>query len=299
MAHPYNNKSPFNCWKGYERVPGTKPGAKGSCRKSSPANSNHKYQLKFEKANRERYEKMPQRVKDSLQSEAWKYGGPFWSPKHQVNVDPEDGVLYNRPIYQDGTMLTYPSLSKPTSRQTEINSPVNAAKGGGTTKVCLPKSKVNNMSPEQKKKVVAAKESAGRSGKRERSQESEVKGARKKGATLKDWFEKENWVNVKTGEECGAPTKMISPLNIKEEAYEKQNREMRKKHKKETGNTLGERQTTGKGKRRVSFACRFGSMAGSMTDKNGEPSKLAMALKKWGFSSKGEAKAFCNKNKES
>ena len=41
MAHPYNNKSPFNCWKGYERVPGTKPGAKGSCRKSSPANQNH------------------------------------------------------------------------------------------------------------------------------------------------------------------------------------------------------------------------------------------------------------------
>ena len=30
--------SPFKCWQGYERVPGTKPGAKGSCRKSSPAN---------------------------------------------------------------------------------------------------------------------------------------------------------------------------------------------------------------------------------------------------------------------
>jgi len=125
MAHPYNNKSPFNCWKGYERVAGTTPGAKGSCKKSSPA---------------------------------------------------------------------------------------NATKGGGTTKVCLPKSKVNNMSTEQKKKVVSAKESAGRSGKRERSQRSEIKGARKKGATLKDWFEKENWVNVKTGEECGAPTKMTTPF---------------------------------------------------------------------------------------
>ena len=120
MAHPYRHISPLNCWKGYERVPGTKPGAKGSCRKSSPA---------------------------------------------------------------------------------------NATKGGGTTKVCLPQEKVNNMSSEQKEKVVNAKESAGRSGKRERSQGSEVKGARKKGATLKDWFEKENWVNVKTGEECGAPTK--------------------------------------------------------------------------------------------
>jgi len=69
MAHPYNNKSPFNCWKGYERVPGTKAGAKGSCRKSSPA---------------------------------------------------------------------------------------NATKGGGTTKVCLPKSKVNSMSAKQKKAIVSA-----------------------------------------------------------------------------------------------------------------------------------------------
>ena len=77
MAHPYRNISPLNCWKGYERVPGTKAGAKGSCRKSSPA---------------------------------------------------------------------------------------NATKGGGTTKVCLPKSKVNKMSEEQKEKVIRAKESDGRSG---------------------------------------------------------------------------------------------------------------------------------------
>ena len=92
------------------------------------------------------------------------------------------------------------------------NTPLFAAKGGGTTKVCLPKSKVARMSPEEKKKVIRAKESAGRSGKRERSQRSEVSSARKKGATLKDWFEKENWINVKTGEECGAPTKMTTPF---------------------------------------------------------------------------------------
>ena len=90
-----------------------------------------------------------------------------------------------------------------------------------------------------------------------------------------------------------------SLLNIKEEAYEKQNKKMRSDHKKETGKDLGSRQTTGKGSRRVSFACRFGGMAGGMTDDNGEPSKLAMALKKWGFSSKGEATSFCNANKES
>ena len=94
--------SPLDCWKGYERVPGTKPGAKGSCRKSSPANQN----MKFDKANRERYEAMSQKTKDSLHHQANLYGKPFFSPKHQVNVDPEDGVLSNRPIYKDGSMYT-------------------------------------------------------------------------------------------------------------------------------------------------------------------------------------------------
>ena len=215
MAHPYNNKSPFNCWKGYERVPGTKPGAKGSCRKSSPANQNHYGESRGEghksgerfrsdPADRKAFEALSQVQKDSLHNQANLYGKPFFSPKHGVNVDPEDGVLSNHPVYSDNTKLTYEKIDKP------FTSPMNATKGGGTTKVCLPQDKVNSMSSEQKKKVVAAKESAGRSGKRERSQGSEVKGARKKGATLRDWFEKENWVNVKTGEECGAPTKRKS-----------------------------------------------------------------------------------------
>ena len=89
-----------------------------------------------------------------------------------------------------------------------------------------------------------------------------------------------------------------SPFYIKEEAYEKQNRSMRKKHKKETGNTLGSRQTSGTGKRRISFACRFAGMAGALKDAKGEPTRLSMALKKWGFGSKESAKAFCNKNKD-
>jgi len=88
---------------------------------------------------------------------------------------------------------------------------------------------------------------------------------------------------------------MAKSVNAK---YEARNRKMRAKHKKETGKTLGTRQTSGKGSRRVSFACRFGGMAGGMTKKNGEPSNLAMALKKWGFSSKGEARAFCSRNKK-
>jgi len=90
---------------------------------------------------------------------------------------------------------------------------------------------------------------------------------------------------------------MNSPNKIKEAAYEKQNRAMRKKHKKETGKTLGERQTQGTGKRRVSFACRFAGMAGAMKDAKGEPTKYAMALKKWGFGSREAARNFCQKNK--
>jgi hypothetical protein len=76
-------------------------------------------------------------------------------------------------------------------------------KGGGTKKVCLPASKVRSMSKAEKEKVIRAKESAAKSGKYRRSSKSNVKGARKKGATLRDWFEKENWINVKTGEPCG------------------------------------------------------------------------------------------------
>ncbi len=76
-------------------------------------------------------------------------------------------------------------------------------KGGGTKKVCLPAAKVRSMSKAEKDKVVAAKRSAASKGKYKRSSESNVKGARKKGATLRDWFEKENWINVQTGEACG------------------------------------------------------------------------------------------------
>jgi len=90
---------------------------------------------------------------------------------------------------------------------------------------------------------------------------------------------------------------MGSPLNITESSYEKRNKKMRSKHKAETGKTLGKRLTKGTSSRRVSFACRFAGMAGAMKDAKGEPTKKAMALKKWGFSSVGAAKNFCQKNK--
>jgi len=91
---------------------------------------------------------------------------------------------------------------------------------------------------------------------------------------------------------------MNSPLNIDDASYEKSNRKMRKDYTKETGKTLGKRLTTGKNKRRVSFACRFAGMAGAMKKPNGKPTKKAMALKKWGFGSVDAARSFCQNNKE-
>ncbi len=76
-------------------------------------------------------------------------------------------------------------------------------KGEGTKKVCLPAAKVKSMSKADKEKVIRAKQTAAKAGKYKRSSKSNVKGARKKGATLRDWFEKENWINVATGEPCG------------------------------------------------------------------------------------------------
>ena len=82
-------------------------------------------------------------------------------------------------------------------------------------------------------------------------------------------------------------------------SYEKSNRKMRAEHKRETGKTLGKRLTTGKNKRRVSFACRFAGMKGSMKNAKGEPTPYAMALKKWGFGSREAAAKFCRANKKS
>ena len=122
MAYDIKSKfeanSPLPCWKGYERVPGTAQGAKGSCRKSSPA----------------------------------------------------------------------------TKKQ----------KGGGTRKTCLPKAKVMAMSESKRKSLASAKSKAGAKGEYKRPSSTNVKGARKKGATLRDWFEKENWVQVgDPSKKCG------------------------------------------------------------------------------------------------
>ena len=76
--------------------------------------------------------------------------------------------------------------------------------GGGTKKVCLPAAKVRSMSKAERAAVVRAKRKAAKSGGYRRSSKSNVKGARKKGATLRDWFQKENWVQVgNPSKKCG------------------------------------------------------------------------------------------------
>ena len=85
----------------------------------------------------------------------------------------------------------------------------------------------------------------------------------------------------------------VEPFKITEKAYNKQNRKMRKENP-----GMGKKLTSGTSPRRVSFACRFGSMKGGMKDKDGSPSKLAKALKKWGFGSKEAARNFCRKHRK-
>jgi hypothetical protein len=91
----------------------------------------------------------------------------------------------------------------------------------------------------------------------------------------------------------------LSPLSLTDASYEKSNRKMRSKYKKETGKTLGSRQKSGTGSRRVSFACRFAGMKGPMKDSKGRPTRKAIALKKWGFGSVSAASKFCSKHKKS
>jgi len=87
---------------------------------------------------------------------------------------------------------------------------------------------------------------------------------------------------------------MKSPLKISEESYNESNAEMRRKNP-----GMGKKLTSGTNPRRVSFACRFAGMKGAMKEANGEPTRKAKALKKWGFGSKESARAFARKNRKS
>ena len=76
------------------------------------------------------------------------------------------------------------------------------AKGGGTTKVCLPKAKIASMSQSERAAVIAAKRAAGKAGKYKRSSKSNVTGT-SSGGSLRTWV-KQDWRQVANpSKKCG------------------------------------------------------------------------------------------------
>ncbi len=69
--------------------------------------------------------------------------------------------------------------------------------------------------------------------------------------------------------------------------------------KRTEGSNLKAPVKSGTNPRRVSFAARFGGMKGSLLNKNGDPTRLKLALKAWGFGSKEAARKFAANNKKS
>jgi len=97
---------------------------------------------------------------------------------------------------------------------------------------------------------------------------------------------------------CASGSCKKSPNKLTDTQYNKSNTKMRKDHKKKTGNTLGNQLTSGVDPRRISFAARFGGAGDPVRDSSGELTKHGHALKRWGFSSNAEARAFANKHKK-
>jgi hypothetical protein len=71
----------------------------------------------------------------------------------------------------------------------------------------------------------------------------------------------------------------------------------RESYNRETGGHLKAPVKGGDNPRRVSFAARFAGMAGAM-EKNGEPTRKALALKAWGFNSVREAAHYAATHKK-
>ena len=85
----------------------------------------------------------------------------------------------------------------------KISSPLTkGTKGGGTSKVCLPKAKIASMSKSERAKVIRAKRAAGKAGKYKRSSKSNVKGT-SSGGSLRTWI-KQDWRQVgNPSKKCG------------------------------------------------------------------------------------------------
>ncbi len=75
------------------------------------------------------------------------------------------------------------------------------AKGGGTTKVCLPLAKIRSMSKSERQAVIRAKRTAGKAGKYKRSSKSNVTGTASR--NLKHWVQ-QDWRQVgNPSKKCG------------------------------------------------------------------------------------------------
>ena len=72
----------------------------------------------------------------------------------------------------------------------------------------------------------------------------------------------------------------------------------RRHFKRKEGANLKAPVKSGTNPRRVSFAARFGGMAGALKDKKGRPTRLKLALKAWGFGSKEAARNFAIRHKK-
>jgi len=72
----------------------------------------------------------------------------------------------------------------------------------------------------------------------------------------------------------------------------------RKYFKRKDGSNLKRPVKSGTNPRRVSFAARFAGMKGDMKDSKGRPTRLALALRAWGFGSKEAARNFAQRHRE-
>lgn len=72
----------------------------------------------------------------------------------------------------------------------------------------------------------------------------------------------------------------------------------RRHHEAKDGGNLRRPVKTGTNPRRISFAARFGGMAGPMEKPDGSKTRLAKALNAWGFRSKESARNFAKRNKK-
>jgi hypothetical protein len=68
--------------------------------------------------------------------------------------------------------------------------------------------------------------------------------------------------------------------------------------KRTEGSNLKPPVKSGVNPRRVSFAARFAGMNGPLKKPNGEPTRLLLALRAWGFGSKEAARNFANRHKK-